>query len=69
MTDIVGRGQEIAAVSRWFRADGPTMLVIDGPAGLGKTTVWSESVAAIRASGARVLVSSPTEAEAGLPYS
>ena len=42
MIDVVGRGQEIAAVLRWFRETGPPMLVIDGPAGLGKTTVWLE---------------------------
>jgi DNA-binding CsgD family transcriptional regulator len=69
LSDVVGRGPEIAAISRWFGADGPPMLVIDGPAGLGKTTVWASAVAAIQSSGALVLVSAPSEAESGLSYS
>jgi DNA-binding CsgD family transcriptional regulator/tetratricopeptide (TPR) repeat protein len=38
-------------------------------AGLGKTTVWAASVAAVREAGARVVQSSPAEAESRLSYS
>lgn len=69
MIDVVGRGPEIAAVGSWFRSAGPSTLVIEGPAGLGKTTVWSAALADIHDSGARVLVCTPTEAESRLSYS
>lgn len=66
---MVGRGHELAAVLRWFDSTGPATLVVDGPAGLGKTTLWAAGVAAIRDRGARVVASSPTEAESRLSYS
>jgi DNA-binding CsgD family transcriptional regulator len=69
VTEVVGRGPEIAAVLRWFGSSGPATLVIDGPAGLGKTTVWAAAVAALRDRGAHVLTSSPAEAESRLSYS
>jgi DNA-binding CsgD family transcriptional regulator len=69
MSEVVGRGQEIAAVTRWFASDGPATLVIEGDAGLGKTTVWAAAVSAIRAGGTTVVSSVPTEAESGLSYS
>lgn len=48
-------------------ADGPAALVIEGEAGIGKTTLWRAGVAAARDS-VRVLVSSPAEVEAKLSY-
>ena len=69
MTELVGRGAELDAIGRWFDSRGPTTLVIDAPAGLGKTTVWAAAVDAIRAGGTRVLATSPTEAESSLSYS
>ena len=69
MTDVVGRGAELAAVGRWFGADERPTLVIEGPAGLGKTTVWLAAIEALRATGARVLTSVPSEAESRLSFS
>ncbi len=69
MLDVVGRGPEIARIERWFREDGPATLLLEGPPGLGKTTVWSAAVDGLRASGAYVLSSVPTEAESRLSYS
>jgi len=69
MTELVGRDAELRAIGRWFAAAGPPTLVIEGAAGLGKTTVWAAAVASIRATGAHVVTSAPTEAEAGLSYS
>ena len=69
MLDVVGRGPEIARIERWFREDGPATLLLEGPPGLGKTTVWSAAVDGLRASGVHVLSSVPTEAESRLSYS
>jgi len=69
VTEIVGREADLQAIRRWFAIAGPATLVVEGAAGLGKTTVWSAAVEAIRATGARVLTSSPTEAESELSYS
>jgi DNA-binding CsgD family transcriptional regulator len=43
-------------------------LVLEGEAGIGKTTVWLEMVALARAAGHRVLASRPAAAEAKLSY-
>jgi DNA-binding CsgD family transcriptional regulator len=68
---IIGREQELAAVGRLLdRArDGPAALVIDGEAGIGKTTVWLEALRAAEARGLRVLQARPAETEAKLSYS
>ena len=69
MVDVVGRGSELSQVVRWFEHDGPPTLLLEGPPGLGKTTVWSAAMDDLRARGAHVLTSAPTEAESGLSYS
>jgi DNA-binding CsgD family transcriptional regulator/tetratricopeptide (TPR) repeat protein len=69
VSEVVGRGPELAAILRWFHGGDCSTLVVEGPAGLGKTTVWAASVDAIRETGARVLLSSPAEAESRLSYS
>ncbi|MCC6619569.1 MAG: AAA family ATPase [Chloroflexi bacterium] len=66
--EVVGRGPAISAVRSWYDARRPVMLVIDGPAGLGKTTVWRVAVAELERAGARVLASEPTEAESRLSF-
>jgi len=68
MHDIVGRGPEIEATVRWFRGSGAVRLVLEGEAGIGKTTVFTATVQSIRESGGRVLLSSPSEAESRLSY-
>lgn len=68
MHDIVGRGPEIEALNRWVRGSEAVCLVLEGEAGIGKTTVWAAAVQSIRDSGGRVLVSSPSEAESRLSY-
>lgn len=70
MIELVGRAAELVAIRRWFDSSyGPTTLVIDGPAGLGKTTIWAAAVSAIHESAAFVVTSSPIEAESALSYS
>jgi DNA-binding CsgD family transcriptional regulator len=65
---VIGRETELAA-GRRFVDDLTSLahpLVIEGEPGIGKTTVWREIVGLAEASGARVLTSRPSEAEARL---
>lgn len=52
-----------------FVADGSIALVVEGEAGMGKTALWLDAVAAAERRGHRVLQARPTESEAGLAYS
>ena len=67
---IVGREAELGAVGRFLDrvALGPAALVIEGEAGIGKTTVWQEAIAAAEARSFKVLRAQPTEPEATLSY-
>ena len=67
---IVGRAAELDAVRRFVGDpdDRPRALVIEGDAGIGKTTLWRAAVAAAEASGYRVLRVRPGESDAQLPY-
>lgn len=71
MTDeIIGRDAELAVVQSFL--DRPVerlrVLVLEGEAGIGKSTIWQASVAAARERSLRVLASRPAEAEKTLPY-
>lgn len=67
---IVGRDEELGIVHAFLhRASGmPRALVLEGKAGIGKSTLWLAGLEGARASGLRVLVSRPAEAERGLAY-
>ena len=47
---------------------GPRALLVDGEAGIGKSTVWFEAVRLAEARGYRVLRARPAESEAKLSY-
>jgi DNA-binding CsgD family transcriptional regulator len=66
---ILGRVEELAAVARFFDDDlrGPRALLIEGEAGIGKTTIWLEAVRTAGASG-RLFVSRPSETETKLSF-
>ena len=68
--DIVGREVELASVHAFLErpAEGPVALVLEGEAGIGKSTLWAAGVEAARERGLRVLVSRPAEAERGLTH-
>jgi DNA-binding CsgD family transcriptional regulator len=68
MADVVGRGAELAAVDAFLEAPDATVMLIEGPAGIGKTTMWSASLERARAAGRRVVMTQPVEAEAGIAY-
>ena len=56
---IVGREAELEAVRSYIDAitDGPASLVLEGPAGIGKTAIWSQAVLDSRAKGFAVRTS------------
>ncbi len=68
--DIVGREVELASIHAFLErpAQGPVALVLEGEAGIGKSTLWVAGVDAARERGLRVLVSRPAEAERGLTH-
>jgi len=68
--EIVGREEELSSLRAFIgRAEGvPPALVLDGEAGIGKSTLWHVGVDHARARGFRVLMSRPAEAERGLAH-
>jgi predicted ATPase len=70
MSAVVGRELELAAVEQLLSdgRSGFSALVLEGEAGIGKTTVWREAVRRAEDSGARVLACRPAQAEATLGY-
>jgi DNA-binding CsgD family transcriptional regulator len=68
--EIVGREEELGLLIAFLEraAGGPTALVLEGEAGIGKSTLWLAGVEAARERGLRVLSSRPAEAERGLAH-
>src|SRR5687767_9247637 len=69
--EVVGREAELAAIERFVGAarEAPSALVLQGEAGIGKTTLWRAGVERARAQGDLVLVAHPAEAETELAFS
>lgn len=71
MTAVVGRDAEFSALraflSRW--EDGAAALVLDGEAGMGKTTLWRAGLEEASGLGLRVLRALPAECETALSFS
>src|SRR5690242_19510825 len=65
MTSIVGREDHLAAGDTFLdaAAKGWAGLILEGEAGIGKTTVWVELVRLAEARGSSVLVARPARAE------
>lgn len=68
--EIVGREGELAVVCAFIgdTGEGPSALVLEGEAGIGKSTLWVAGVEHARAQGVRILSSQPAEAERGLAH-
>ena len=68
--EIVGRDAELRSLSAFLdrTAAGPAALVLEGEAGIGKSTLWLAGVEAARERGFRVLSARPAEAEQGLAH-
>ena len=70
MDRIVGREPELERVCSFVgEAAGAGVLVVEGEAGIGKTTLWLAGVEAAAETGALVLRARPVEAEAKLSFS
>src|SRR5919204_6412041 len=67
---LVGRERELATVTTFVDAipEGPRALLLEGEAGIGKTTIWLEAVGVSEERGFRVLQARPAESEAKLSY-
>src|SRR5918995_4014315 len=70
MVEIVGRDQELGSLNAFLdQADGGfRAFVLEGEAGIGKSTLWRAGVEAARERGLRVLESRPAEAERGFAH-
>ncbi|MEO8715903.1 MAG: AAA family ATPase [Acetobacteraceae bacterium] len=65
LAPIVGREGDLSAIAEFVRAmaEGPVSLVLEGPAGIGKTAIWNEAVAAARRAGVAVCSCRCTESD------
>jgi DNA-binding CsgD family transcriptional regulator len=64
---VVGREEELGVLEALLdtraAAHGPTAAALEGEAGIGKSTLWREAIAAARARGLRVLTARAAETE------
>lgn len=70
MTAVVGRDRELAEITSFLDlADGdPRILLLEGDAGIGKTTLWRAGVDDARILGYRVLACAGAESETQLSF-
>lgn len=68
--DVVGRDEERASLRAFFERelDGPHALVLEGEAGIGKSTLWLTALSDARERGFRVLSTQTAEAEQALAF-
>src|SRR5581483_7255141 len=68
--DVVGRDAELDAVGSFLREPpaGPRALVLEGPPGIGKTTIFRAALADAESAGLRIFRARPAAGEAELPY-
>jgi DNA-binding CsgD family transcriptional regulator len=70
VSTIVGREAELASLRAFVEAPGgvPAAFVLEGEAGIGKSTLWLAAIEVARAHGLTVLMSRPTQAEQTLGH-
>lgn len=70
--EVIGRDEELSALRAFLDrpagGEGPGALVLEGEAGIGKSTLWLAAVERARERGLRVLSSRPAEAERALVH-
>jgi DNA-binding CsgD family transcriptional regulator len=68
--ETIGRDEELDSMFAFLArpAEGAAALVLEGEAGIGKSTLWRAGVEAARGRGSCVLSSRPAEAERGLTH-
>ena len=65
-SEVIGRDKEVEQLRAFLDrsgAAGPRALVLEGEAGIGKSTLWLRGLDLGRARGLRVLSTRPAEAE------
>jgi DNA-binding CsgD family transcriptional regulator len=69
-TNVIGRLAEFSVLARFLQSAGvqPSALVIEGEAGIGKTTLWLAAVEQARERGCRVLTARVGQNETVLTY-
>jgi DNA-binding CsgD family transcriptional regulator len=65
---VIGREAERARVDRWLACDWPATLLIEGVAGIGKSTLWGYALERASAAGSRVLSWRASIAERDLAF-
>src|SRR6187200_1207620 len=67
---VVGRERELDSLARFLdvAAEHPAGLLLEGEAGIGKTTLWKRVVAGARTRSYHVLVSRPVDSETQLAF-
>ena len=70
MTEIVGRQAELVSLRAFVASigGGASALVLEGEAGMGKTTLWSAGIQEAEMSDVRVLRALPAESESALSF-
>ncbi len=68
---LIGRTHEVAQISPFIGSvsEGPSGLLLEGAAGIGKTALWFEAAEIARERGIVVLATRPVESEATFSYS
>jgi predicted ATPase len=68
--EILGRDEELGLLDAFLDGTdrGVRALVLEGEAGVGKSTLWAAGLASAEQRGFQVLSSRPAEAERGLPH-
>ena len=68
--NVVAREEELASLALWLASPEalPGMFVLEGEAGIGKTTLWRQGVELAAAASFRVVSCSPSESEARLSF-
>ncbi len=69
--EVVGRDAELEVIEAFLsrrESNGPIALMLEGEAGIGKTTLWRTGFSRGRELSYRVLVARPTGAESEMPF-
>ncbi len=64
--EILGRDPELQRIEAFLDGDAPRALLLEGGAGIGKTTLWRAAVGLARTRGLTVSMCSPSAAEADI---
>ena len=67
-SEVIGRGDELEAIQAFLAEPAPSALLLDGDAGIGKTSLWRLGIELADEAGQRVLAARPAAAEAELSF-